>query len=126
MQGIICFESVMAQAKREGVLTEEMPICCKPNDQVRAGRAYWASYCRRCNLGAVQAFEIALRQAKAEAKSTIFVDDSSRNVSGARKLGIFTVQVSRLQPEVEHETQPEAQKLSVRRLAARVLTPRHT
>ena len=35
LQGIICFESVMAQARDEGHLTEEMPICCKPDQRVR-------------------------------------------------------------------------------------------
>ena len=41
----------------------------------------------------VQAFEIALQQCGATAETSIFVDDSNRNVMAARQMGIFTVQV---------------------------------
>ena len=41
----------------------------------------------------VQAFEIALQQCGATADTSIFVDDSNRNVMAARQMGIFTIQV---------------------------------
>lgn len=40
-----------------------------------------------------QAFKLALQQCGGEAATTIFLDDSTRNVATATRMGMFTVQV---------------------------------
>ena len=42
----------------------------------------------------VQAFRLALEHCGGSAETTVFLDDSSRNVAAARAMGIFSVQVS--------------------------------
>ena len=44
-------------------------------------------------LGHMQAFKLAVEQCGGQAATAVFLDDSTRNVAAARKLGMFTVQV---------------------------------
>lgn len=54
-----------------------------------------------------QSFELVLEQIGASPQSTIFVDDSFRNVTAARELGIFSVLVSpTLAAEQQHQHIP--------------------
>ena len=62
----------MRAAEEAGLLSDVTPVVCKPS---------------------ATAFELALQQAGAEAGSTVFFDDSTRNIAGAHKLGITTVLV---------------------------------
>ncbi|KAK9798591.1 hypothetical protein WJX73_005124 [Symbiochloris irregularis] len=71
-EGIICFESIQEQALQQGLRTAAGPIICKP---------------------AKEAFQLALQQCGGDADTAIFLDDSLRNVSAGRALGMFTVQV---------------------------------
>ncbi|GAB4816107.1 hypothetical protein N2152v2_003153 [Parachlorella kessleri] len=73
--GIICFEDVMEAAAERGLIHHGRPVVCKPNRQ---------------------AMEIALRLAGgADAASTVFFDDSTRNVTSGVKSGVFSVLVGR-------------------------------
>ncbi|KAF8063728.1 SPAC24B11.05 [Scenedesmus sp. PABB004] len=72
-QSVWCFESVMELAAAKGALSAEAPVMCKPAKQV---------------------YELVLAQLGARASSTIFVDDSPRNVAAAKEVGIFSVLVS--------------------------------
>eukprot|EP00878_Enallax_costatus_P006253 GHUV01006556.1.p1 GENE.GHUV01006556.1~~GHUV01006556.1.p1 ORF type:complete len:267 (+),score=85.63 GHUV01006556.1:297-1097(+) len=80
-QSIWCFENLMEVARSKGLLTPDNPIMCKPQKT---------------------SFENVLEQIGANPQSTIFVDDSLRNVAAAHELGIFTVLVS---PTVAAEQQ---------------------
>lgn len=72
---IICFESIMEAAALEGMVHHNKPVICKPNRQ---------------------AFELALKQADdAEGPTTAFFDDSTRNVTSAHRMGIFSTLVGR-------------------------------
>eukprot|EP00884_Botryococcus_braunii_P006646 jgi/Botrbrau1/15983/Bobra.0375s0007.1 len=73
-EGIICFESIMAAAAARGMVHEGRPIVCKPN---------------------LMAFQLALQMAGADPHSTMFLDDSMRNIAAARKAGIYSVLVGR-------------------------------
>lgn len=72
-QSIWCFENVMETGRKSGILTAEQPVLCKPNKQC---------------------FQLVLDQLGLDAESTIFIDDSVRNVAAAHELGIFSVLVS--------------------------------
>ena len=75
-QGIICFESIMAEAEKNGIVHHNKPVICKPNRQ---------------------AFDLALKQAGgAEAANTAFFDDSTRNIASSHRLGIYSVLVGRV------------------------------
>jgi FMN phosphatase YigB (HAD superfamily) len=63
----------METARSKGLLTAEQRVLCKPNKQ---------------------AFQLVLEQLGVSPASTIFIDDSMRNVAAAHELGIFTVLVS--------------------------------
>lgn len=71
-QGVICFESTMAAAKAARIVTNGAPVVCKPNHQ---------------------AFELALAAAGAVAQSTLFFDDSLRNIAAGKAVGMNTVLV---------------------------------
>lgn len=73
MQSIWCFENIMETARSKGMLSEQQPVLCKPNKQ---------------------AFQLVLDQLGASPASTIFIDDSVRNVAAAHEMGIFSVLVS--------------------------------
>jgi pyrimidine 5'-nucleotidase len=72
-QSIWCFENLMETARNKGLLNTDHPVLCKPNKQ---------------------AFQLVLEQLGASPASTIFIDDSMRNIAAAHELGIFTVLVS--------------------------------
>jgi FMN phosphatase YigB (HAD superfamily) len=63
----------MEAAAAQGILTAERPILCKP---------------------APASFQLVLDALGAEAASTIFIDDSVRNVAAAHALGVYSVLVS--------------------------------
>lgn len=71
-EGIVCFESIMADAQREGVLTPEKPVCCKPHKE---------------------AYELAMAAAGVDAEGVLFFDDSTRNINAAHAAGWMTVLV---------------------------------
>lgn len=75
-RGVIAFEDIMEEAERRGMVHHNKPVVCKPNRQ---------------------AFELALSLAGgAEATSTAFFDDSTRNVASSHRMGLFTVLVGRV------------------------------
>lgn len=82
-QDIICFESIMEAALQQGLAHKDpqregqiAPVICKPNRH---------------------AFHLALKQAdNAEIATTAFFDDSTRNITSAHKMGIFSVLVGRV------------------------------
>lgn len=63
----------METGRARGLVTPQQPVLCKPNKQ---------------------AFQLVLDQLGASPASTIFIDDSVRNVAAAHEMGIFTVLVS--------------------------------
>lgn len=72
-EGVICYESIMAAAESKGISREGIPVLCKP------------SY---------KAIELALEQAgHAEAATTLYFDDSTRNVAAGHQAGMFSVLV---------------------------------
>lgn len=73
MQSIWCFENVMETGRIRGVVNTAQPVLCKPN--------------KAC-------FQLVLDQLGLDAPSTIFIDDSVRNVAAAHEMGIFSVLVS--------------------------------
>lgn len=75
----------MELANNKGLLTPSNPIMCKPQKK---------------------SFELVLQQIGAKPESTIFVDDSLRNVAAAHELGIFTVLVSPSAAEQQHQHPP--------------------
>ncbi len=51
----------------------------------------------------IEAYQTALRlSGETDPRRCVFIDDSPRNLAGARAAGIFTVQVGRPKPEFEH------------------------
>jgi hypothetical protein len=68
-----CFETVQGAARAAGLLTPQRRVLCKPD---------------------AACFELVLARLGASAASTIFIDDSPRNVAAAHALGIFAVLVS--------------------------------
>jgi pyrimidine and pyridine-specific 5'-nucleotidase len=73
--GIICFETVMKAAAGRGATHNNRPVVCKPNRM---------------------AMEIALQLAgEADAKSTAFFDDSTRNITMATRMGVYAALVGR-------------------------------
>jgi hypothetical protein len=73
LQGIYCFENIMDIGRSQGIVNEQQPVLCKPNKQC---------------------FQLVLDQIGAAAQSTIFIDDSVRNVAAAHEMGVFSVLVS--------------------------------
>ncbi|KAK9838538.1 hypothetical protein WJX81_006073 [Elliptochloris bilobata] len=73
-EGVICYESVMAEARRRGLVHKGSPIMCKPNPL---------------------AVKLALEMAGADAATTAFFDDSTRNVAAGRACGLYSVLVGR-------------------------------
>lgn len=73
-QGIISFESIMSAAGVRGMLLDgrKAPVICKPNPK---------------------AFRLALEEIGGTAASTVFLDDSVRNVTSAREVGLEAVLV---------------------------------
>lgn len=47
-----------------------------------------------------QAFQLALQMAGADATTTLFLDDSTRNIAAAKKVGIFSILVGFLAPSL--------------------------
>lgn len=72
-QSIWCFENIMEAGRTRGIVNAAQPVLCKPN--------------KAC-------FQLVLDQLNLEAASTIFIDDSVRNVAAAHEMGIFSVLVS--------------------------------
>lgn len=89
-EGIICFESIQLAASQQGLKTAACPITCKPDEQ---------------------AFKLALQQCGGEAATTIFLDDSTRNVATATRMGMFTVQVGCHSTEVADLAVPTLHQL---------------
>lgn len=84
-QGIICFESIMKAAEQNGMVHHNKPVICKPNRQ---------------------AFELALKEANgAEIATTAFFDDSTRNITSAHRIGIFSVLIGRVGVECASDVQ---------------------
>ncbi|BDA41297.1 probable suppressor of disruption of TFIIS [Coccomyxa sp. Obi] len=83
-QGIICFESLMETGRKLGVVKDNKPVICKPTQQ---------------------AMELALKAAGAEAATTVFCDDSTRNVSGGHAVGMFSVLVGRTSKDCDCDLQ---------------------
>ncbi|KAK9842679.1 hypothetical protein WJX74_000570 [Apatococcus lobatus] len=73
-QAVICFESIMAAAEASGQVKGGKPIFCKPSKA---------------------AIHLALKQAGAVAETTLYLDDSTRNVSAAHDEGIYSVLIGR-------------------------------
>jgi hypothetical protein len=63
----------MEAGRTRGIVNATQPVLCKPN--------------KAC-------FQLVLDQLNLEAASTIFIDDSVRNVAAAHEMGIFSVLVS--------------------------------
>mgnify|MGYP001807047104 CR=1 FL=1 len=63
----------METGRQTGVVSKQQPVLCKPNKQC---------------------FQLVLDQVGASPSSTIFIDDSVRNVAAAHEMGIFSVLVS--------------------------------
>lgn len=84
-QSIWCFENVMETARSRGWLTPDCPVLCKPNKQT---------------------FELVMDHVGASPSSTIFIDDSQRNVAAAHEMGIFSVLVS---PTLAAQSAPHQQ-----------------
>lgn len=63
----------MEVGRQTGAVTQQLPVLCKPN--------------KAC-------FQLVLDQLGAQPSSTIFIDDSIRNVAAAHEMGIFSVLVS--------------------------------
>jgi pyrimidine 5'-nucleotidase len=73
--GIICFESIMADARAQGMVHDNKPVVCKPSHA---------------------AFRLALQAAGGyEPEEAVFFDDSTRNVTSAKRIGIYSVLVGR-------------------------------
>lgn len=74
-QGVVCYESIMDAAEDKGYVHHGVPVVCKPS---------------------VKAIELALGQANnASAETTIFLDDSTRNIVAGHQKGLTTVLVGR-------------------------------
>lgn len=74
--GVITFERIQDAGQRHGKVHRGVPVVCKP---------------------ARLAFEYALQYAGgAEARTSVFFDDSTRNVASAASLGIYSVLVGRV------------------------------
>jgi len=72
---IICFENIMEEAGKHGMVHHNRPIICKPNRQ---------------------AMELALQMADgAGISTTIFFDDSTRNIATSHRLGVYSVLIGR-------------------------------
>ncbi len=72
---VITFERIQAMGKQRGKVHHGVPVVCKP---------------------ARMAFELALQAAGgAHAHTTVFFDDSARNVASAASMGIYSVLVCR-------------------------------
>lgn len=84
--GIICFEGVMQLAEQKGISKKGVPVVCKPH---------------------AKAFELALEMAgNAQPETTLFLDDSTRNINGAHRAGLKTVLVGRTaMPDVDADLQ---------------------
>lgn len=73
--GVIAFEDMMRVAHEEGLAHHNKPVLCKPQRQ---------------------AFEMAMRLAGVDdARRAVFLDDSTRNIASAHKLGIFSILIGR-------------------------------
>ena len=78
-------------AARRGVLA---PMCAMELPVASILRLLGRSSCQMVpepSICAVQAFEMALKAAGADAATSVFCDDSTRNVKAARAAGIFSV-----------------------------------
>ncbi|DBB13288.1 TPA: hypothetical protein ACH3X3_005024 [Trebouxia sp. C0006] len=74
-KGVVCYESIMDAAEDKGYVDHGVPVVCKPS---------------------VTAIELALEQANnASAETTIFLDDSTRNIVAGHQKGLTTVLVGR-------------------------------
>ncbi|KAL3132064.1 hypothetical protein ABBQ32_008677 [Trebouxia sp. C0010 RCD-2024] len=74
-KGVICYESIMDAAESKGFVHRGTPVVCKPS---------------------FKAIELALEQAGgASANTTIFLDDSTRNIVAGHQKGLTTVLVGR-------------------------------
>ncbi|CAD7696607.1 unnamed protein product [Ostreobium quekettii] len=71
-QGIVCFDSIQKLGQQKG-LADRSKVICKPSPL---------------------AFELGLEQTGAHACTSVFVDDSQRNVAGARSVGMLSILVS--------------------------------
>lgn len=72
---VICFEDVMEAAEQAGMVHHGRPVVCKPNRQ---------------------AFEIAMRLAGiSKPSTTLWLDDSARNITTGHRLGLYSVLVGR-------------------------------
>ncbi|KAI3428344.1 hypothetical protein D9Q98_006724 [Chlorella vulgaris] len=74
-QGVISFEEVMAEAAQQGMVHHGCPVVCKPNRQ---------------------AFDIAMQLAGGlQPGTTLWLDDSARNITTGHRLGLYSVLVGR-------------------------------
>mmetsp|Transcript_33467 Transcript_33467/g.85503 ORF Transcript_33467/g.85503 Transcript_33467/m.85503 type:complete len:251 (+) Transcript_33467:180-932(+) len=91
-QGIISFESIMRDAAKKGMLQKDRkaPVICKPSHK---------------------AFDLALEEIGATPCSTIFLDDSVRNVTSAQELGLEAVLVKHGEGHWSGPTIPDMQHL---------------
>ncbi|KAK9842125.1 hypothetical protein WJX84_012225 [Apatococcus fuscideae] len=86
-QGVICFESVMQAAASQGQVKDGKPIICKPSKA---------------------AIHLALEQAGASAETTVYLDDSTRNVSAAHDEGIYSILIGRTGVDCRADAQLES------------------
>ncbi|KAK9820349.1 hypothetical protein WJX72_009320 [[Myrmecia] bisecta] len=73
-EGVISFESIMEHGAAKGIVQDGRPVLCKPQRQ---------------------AIELALEQAHADPETTLYLDDSTRNVAAGHNAGIFSILVGK-------------------------------
>ena len=59
MQGVICFESLMEEGRRRGIVKENKPIVCKPNKVVSSATDTISVSCPASFRQALQGYCVA-------------------------------------------------------------------